>query len=91
MARNMTEDVSFYFKNQVQNKPMISGVISGFFGAAAGSLTFITTFELMTYKIFSQKKYNDWDFRVKNYLIYLASDFNASIAKSFLEARKQLI
>lgn len=53
MARNMTEDVSFYFKNQVQNKPMISGVISGFFGAAAGSLTFITTFELMTYQIFS--------------------------------------
>jgi len=31
------------------------------------------------------------DFRLKNYLIYLASDFNASLAKAFFEARKQLI
>ena len=31
------------------------------------------------------------DFRLKNYLIYLASDFNASFAKIFLESRKQLI
>lgn len=48
MARNLTADVSFYFKNQVQNKPMISGVISGFLGAAAGGLTFVTTYNFLT-------------------------------------------
>lgn len=67
---------------------MISGVISGFLGAAAGSLTFITTFDYMTYHFYSNRKYIDWDFRLKNYLIYLISDFNASIAKVFLETRK---
>ena len=70
---------------------MISGVISGFLGAAAGSFTFITTFDQMTYYFYSNKKYADWDFRLKNYIIYLISDFNASIAKVLLETRKQLI
>jgi hypothetical protein len=70
---------------------MISGVISGFLGAAAGSLTFITSFNLLTHHFYAKKKYVDWDFRLKNYLIYLISDFNASIAKVFLETRKQLI
>jgi len=70
---------------------MISGVISGFLGAAAGSLTFITTFDQLTYYFYSNKQYTNWDFRVKNYLIYLASDFNASLAKVFFETRKQLI
>lgn len=31
------------------------------------------------------------DFRTKNYLIYLASDFTGSFAKVFFESRKQLI
>lgn len=70
---------------------MISGVISGFLGAAAGSLTFITTFDQLTYYMYSNKKYSDWDFRLKNYMIYLASDLNASITKLFFETRKQLI
>jgi hypothetical protein len=59
MARNLTADVSFYFKNQVQTKrnsdyqtyfhiAMISGVISGFLGAAAGGLTFVTTYNFLT-------------------------------------------
>lgn len=33
----------------------------------------------------------DWDFRLKNYIIYLTSDFTASLTKIFFEARKQLI
>ena len=70
---------------------MISGVVSGFLGAMAGGLTFITTYNSLTYYFYSNKRYVDWDFRLKNLLIYLASDFNASIAKVFLEARKQLI
>jgi|LauGreDrversion4_2_1035121.scaffolds.fasta_scaffold13872_11 hypothetical protein len=32
---------------------MISGVISGFIGAAAGSLTFITTFNYLTQYFYS--------------------------------------
>lgn len=91
MARNMVQDVSFYFKNQVQYKPMISGVVSGFMGAATGSMAFISTYNFLTYYFYSNKKYVDWDFRLKNYLIYMGSDFTASIAKVFLEARKQLI
>jgi hypothetical protein len=91
MARNLTGDVSHYFKNQVQYKPMISGVISGFMGAAAGSLTFITTYNSLTNYFYWNKKYADMDFRWKNFIIYLASDFNGSITKVFFEARKQLI
>jgi hypothetical protein len=70
---------------------MISGVVSGFLGALAGGLTFITTYNSLTYYFYSNKRYVDWDFRLKNLIIYLSSDFTASVAKVFLEARKQLI
>ena len=70
---------------------MISGVISGFMGAMAGSLTFITTYNGLTHYFYSSRKYLDWDFRLMNLVIYLASDFSASFAKVFFEARKQLI
>ena len=44
-ARNIAgADTSNYFANQVEKKPLISGVISGFFGAAVGSLAFMTMF-----------------------------------------------
>ena len=70
---------------------MISGVISGFLGAAAGGLTFVTTYNFLTQYFYSTKRYLDWDFRLKNYIIYLSSDFSASFAKLFFETRKQLI
>jgi hypothetical protein len=70
---------------------LISGVISGFLGGAAGSLTFISTFNTLTYYMYSNKKYNDYDFRLKNYIIYLTSDFTASFARIFFETRKQLV
>jgi hypothetical protein len=70
---------------------MISGVISGFLGAAAGGLTFITTYNFLTQYFYSSKQYLDWDFRLKNFMIYLSSDFTASFAKLFFETRKQLI
>lgn len=53
MARNLVEDVSLYFGNKVQNKPLISGVVSGFMGSAAGSLTFISTYNALTYQVYS--------------------------------------
>lgn len=53
MARNLVEDVSLYFGNKVQTKPLISGVVSGFMGAAAGSLTFISTYNSLTYHVYS--------------------------------------
>jgi len=44
-ARNIAgADTSNYFANQVEKKPLISGVISGFFGAAVGSLAFMSMF-----------------------------------------------
>jgi len=70
---------------------MISGVISGFLGAAAGGLTFVTTYNFLTQYFYSSKRYIDWDFRLKNYMIYLSSDFAASFARVFFETRKQLI
>ena len=42
-ARNLVSgDHSHYFKNQVEKKPLISGVVSGFLGALAGAATFMT-------------------------------------------------
>ncbi len=67
---------------------MISGVISGFLGAAAGGLTFVTTYNFLTQYFYSSKRYIDWDFRLKNYMIYLSSDFAASFARLFFETRK---
>lgn len=67
---------------------LISGVVSGFLGAAAGSLTFITTYNSLTYYFYANKKYSDWDFRLKNYMIYLSSDFSASFARIIFEVRK---
>lgn len=70
---------------------MISGVVSGFLGSAAGSLTFISTYNLLTHHFYSEKKYSNWDFRLKNFIIYLTSDFTSSFARVFFETRKQLI
>ena len=70
---------------------MISGVVSGFMGALTGAFTFLTTYNTLTYYFYSQKKFVDWDFRKKNFIIYLASDFAASFGKIFFEARKQMI
>jgi len=70
---------------------LISGVISGFLGAAAGSFTFISTFNLLTFHFYSSKQYAEWDFRLKNFLIYIGSDFTASFARIAFEVRKQLV
>jgi hypothetical protein len=70
---------------------LISGVISGFLGAAAGSLTFISTYNSLTYYFNTNKEYVDMDFRLKNMLIYIASDFTSSFVRTPFEVRKQLI
>lgn len=70
---------------------LISGVISGFFGAGIGGLTFMTMHNLMTQKFFGDQRYNDVDFRIKNMTIYLTSDLFASIMKLPFETRKQLV
>jgi hypothetical protein len=75
----------------IESIAMISGVISGFLGAVAGGLTFVTTYNFLSQYLYSSRRYLDWDFRLKNYMIYLASDFSASFAKLFFETRKQLI
>ena len=59
MSRNLKSgDYSLYFANKVQNKrkfyellmllALISGVISGFFGAGMGGLTFMTSYDYLT-------------------------------------------
>ena len=48
-ARNLVSgDVSHYFKNQVEKKPLISGIVSGFLGAATGAVAFQTMFNYLT-------------------------------------------
>ena len=48
-ARNLKSgDISLYFANKVEKKPLISGVVSGFFGAGIGGLTFITSYNYLT-------------------------------------------
>jgi hypothetical protein len=99
-ARNVASgDISHYFKNQVEKKPLISGVVSGFCGAAAGSFAFMTTYCHLTNAFYSNiykdnpvaERVKRWDFRYKNLLIYGISDFTASILKAPFEVRKQLI
>ena len=100
-ARNLVSgDISHYFKNQVEKKPLISGVVSGFFGAATGALTFMTVHDFLTLQFYcntfgrssgavpkfleDSKVLNNiqsWDFRAKNILIFVMSDFCASMVK----------
>ena len=48
-ARNIVSgDISHYFKNKVEKKPLISGVVSGFLGAACGAVTFMTIHDFLT-------------------------------------------
>lgn len=99
-ARNLVSgDISHYFQNQVEKKPLISGVISGFFGALSGAFVFSMSFSHLT-NVFYSNVYKDvgpfnrikqWDFRYKNVLIYAVSDITASFVKAPFEVRKQLI
>jgi len=83
-------DISGYFANEVVKKPLISGVISGFFGAGSGALTFMTFHNLLTSKFFTPE-WENVDFRAKNMLIYLTADVFASVARLPFETRKQLV
>lgn len=48
-ARNAAgEDISHFYKNKVKEAPLISGVVSGFLGAAAGSMTFMFLHDYLT-------------------------------------------
>lgn len=73
---------------------LISGVVSGFFGAGIGGLSFMTMHNLLTQKIYAEEKFG-WltpmDFRVKNMIIFLLSDVAASLTKFPFETRKQLV
>ena len=90
-ARNLVSgDISGYFENNVVKKPLISGVIAGFFGAGCGALSFMTCHNYLTQKLY-QYNYEGYDFRAKNMIIYLASDACASLAKIPFETRKQLV
>ena len=52
-ARNLVSgDISHYFQNKVETKPLISGVISGFFGAVAGATTFMTVHDFLTLQFY---------------------------------------
>lgn len=89
---------------------MISGVISGFFGAAAGAMTFMAVHDFLTLQFYCNtygrssgainpmidnsaalNYIQSWDFKKKNVLIFVASDFVGSFAKVQFEVRKQLI
>lgn len=90
-ARNLKHDVSLYFKHQVIDKPVISGLVSGFLGGFVGSFTFIWVHNSLTWRLYTQESYRDIDFRKKNYLIFIASDFWSSFTRIFFETRKQLL
>lgn len=84
--------------------------MSGFLGAAAGAMTFMTVHDFLTLQFYcntygrSSGAVPKWlenssvlnsiqslDFKKKNILIFVMSDFCASLAKTQFEVRKQLI
>lgn len=71
--------------------PVISGLVSGFLGGFTGAATFIMVHDKLTWKIYTDPKYASWDFRYKNYFIFVCSDFCASFSRIFFETRKQLL
>lgn len=92
MARNLKSgDFNLYFANSVQNKPLISGLVSGFFGAGMGGMSFISSYNYLTNYAYLDPRFDHIDFRLKNMVIYLTSDLFASIFRVPFEARKQLV
>ena len=93
-ARNTaTGDYSNYFKNKVEQKPLISGLVSGFFGAVVGGVAFMSTYNAMTYQLYASNSNlapycGDLDFRIKNLMIYFCSDLVGSTVKAPFEVRK---
>ena len=84
--------------------------MSGFLGAAAGAMTFMTVHDFLTLQFYCNtygrssgavspwlensavlNSIQAWDFKKKNLLIFVVSDFAASLAKVQFEVRKQLI
>ena len=63
-------------------------MVSGFFGAGIGALTFMTSYNLFSSIAYNDPKYQDIDFRKKNMLIYLTADILASTSRLPFEARK---
>jgi len=70
-ARNLNHDVGYYFKNQVQYKPVISGLVSGFLGGFSGAFTFIHVYNSMTWRVYTNERFNTWSFKKKNLLIFM--------------------
>ena len=73
---------------------LISGVVSGFFGAGIGGLTFMTCYEYLTQQVYAKENIGflkDADFRVKNTFIFTCSDFAATFVRLPFETRKQLV
>ena len=70
---------------------MINGVVSGFWGSFLGSVVFISTYNQLYYALYSWKSTRDMNFKVKNLMSYVASDFTSSFFRIFFEARKQLL
>lgn len=63
-------------------------MVSGFFGAGIGALSFMTSYNYLSRIGFNDPKYQDIDFRKKNMVIYMCSDLVASTFKLPFEARK---
>ena len=74
IARNNAEDVCYFFKNDVMKKPVISGLTAGFTGGLLGSAAFISTYNEMTHQIYTNEALANYDFRLKNMLIYLSAE-----------------
>lgn len=69
-------------------------MVSGFFGAGIGALSFMTVHNLLTQQIYAEEKFSlltNRDFRVKNMFIFLMSDIAASLTRFPFETRKQLV
>jgi len=72
-------------------------MVSGFLGALSGGTVFVYSFYNLTNLLHSNmyKGYNpaldrakQWDFRVKNLIIYGLSDMSAAVVKTPFEVRK---
>ena len=71
-------------------------------GSATGSLAFVTVYNTLTMQLYCKtgpyktdnqriQQMQDWDFRKKNFLIYLTADFTSCCTRIIFEARKYLI
>jgi len=94
-ARHHQEDVSYFIKNQVKEKPMYQGISQGLLGVLLGNTISINTFKYVQLKLSDNKPslapYSPFKAFRENLLAHALGDIASLPCRIFFDAKKQFL